>query len=64
MCFGLMYDRVDVYSVVWVVSLFEMECICFGDLEKGDVIWILKVKFINVIFVELLIKFIFIIKIK
>ena len=44
MCLGPMHDRVDAYSAAWVASLPEQERICFGDPEKGDAIWIPKVK--------------------
>lgn len=44
MCLGTMHDKVDAYSAAWVASLPEQECICFGDREKGDAIWIPKVK--------------------
>lgn len=47
MCLGPMHDRVDAYSAAWVASLPEMERTCFGDPEKGDAIWIPKVKPIN-----------------
>ncbi|WP_100656993.1 DUF429 domain-containing protein [Alteromonas flava] len=47
MCLGPMHDRVDAYSAAWVASLPEQERICFGDPEKGDAIWIPKVKPIN-----------------
>ena len=47
MCLGPMHDRVDAYSAAWVASLSEQERICFGDPEKGDAIWIPKVKPIN-----------------
>lgn len=46
-CCGLMYDKVDVYSVVWVVSLLKEKCIYFGELDKNDVIWILNVKLVE-----------------
>ena len=46
-CLGPMHDRVDAYSAAWVASLSEQERICFGDPEKGDAIWIPKVKPIN-----------------
>lgn len=47
MCLGPMHDRVDAYSAAWVASLPEQERICFGDPEKGDAIWIPKIKPIN-----------------
>lgn len=47
MCLGPMHDKVDAYSAAWVASLPEMERTCFGDPEKGDAIWIPKVKPIN-----------------
>jgi len=47
MCLGPMHDRVDAYSAAWVASLPEMERTCFDDPEKGDAIWIPKVKPIN-----------------
>lgn len=47
MCIGPMHDRVDAYSAGWVASLPEQERICFGDPEKGDAIWIPKVKQIS-----------------
>jgi len=47
MCHGPMHDKVDAYSAAWIASLPEMERTCFGDKEKGDAIWIPKVKPIN-----------------
>lgn len=47
MCLGPMHDRVDAYSAAWVASLPEQERICFGDPDKGDAIWIPKIKPIN-----------------
>jgi hypothetical protein len=44
MCLGPMHDKVDAYSAAWVASLPEQKRICFGDPEKGDSIWIPKVK--------------------
>ena len=44
MCLGPMHDRVDAYSAAWVASLPDQERICFGDPEKGDAIWLPKVK--------------------
>ena len=47
MCLGPMHDRVDAYSAAWVASLSGQERICFGAPEKGDAIWIPKIKPIN-----------------
>ena len=42
-CLGPMHDRVDAYCAAWVASLPEQERICFGEVERGDAIWIPKV---------------------
>ncbi|USI27876.1 DUF429 domain-containing protein [Alteromonas macleodii] len=52
MCLGPMHDKIDAYSATWVASLPEQKRICFGDPEKGDAIWIPKVKPISSATVE------------
>ena len=44
MCLGPMHDKVDAYSAAWVASLPEEKRVCYGEADKGDAIWIPKVK--------------------